>query len=269
MKERLLAAAVGLIPVLGAILFGGVLGVQIIVFIALLIGLDEYARMAVPSRPRETSAALCLTGGAIYALLQWGDLRVALAVLALSAAGLMTAAMIRVPDTDEGAKVALRLVAGLVYVPVLFSFLPALRELDPGSAGVAWVFLVLVITWFGDTGAYFAGRFLGKHKLFERVSPKKTWEGAIGGMVAAVGGAILVTQLGLPKVGLHHAIILGVVVDAIGIVGDLVESMLKRAFGVKDSGWIMPGHGGILDRVDALLFTAPAVWLYARVFDLG
>jgi phosphatidate cytidylyltransferase len=128
---------------------------------------------------------------------------------------------------------------------------------------------VRVITWFGDTGAYFAGRFLGKHKLFERVSPKKTWEGAIGGMVAAVGGAVLVTQLGLPKVGVHHAIILGVVVDAIGIVGDLVESMLKRAFGVKDSGWIMPGHGGILDRVDALLFTAPAVWLYARAFDLG
>ena len=92
---------------------------------------------------------------------------------------------------------------------------------------------------------------------------------AIGGMLAAVGGAVLVTQLGLPKVGLHHAIILGVVVDAIGIVGDLVESMLKRAFGVKDSGWIMPGHGGILDRVDALLFTAPAVWLYARAFDLG
>lgn len=269
MKERLIAALVGLVPVLAAILYGGVLGVQIIVFVALLIGLDEYARMAVPGRPREASAALCLSGGATYALLQWGELEVALAVLGLSSAALMTAAMVRISDTDEGAKVALRLVAGMVYVPVLFSFLPSLRAIDPGTEGIAWVFLVLVITWFGDTGAYFAGRFLGKHKLFERVSPKKTWEGAIGGMLAAVVGAVFITHNWLPKVGVHHAIALGVVVDAIGIVGDLVESMLKRAFGVKDSGWIMPGHGGILDRVDALLFTAPAVWLYVRIFDLG
>lgn len=264
MKERLIAAAVGLVPVLGAILFGGVMGVQIIVFIALLIGLDEYARMAVPNYARLASAALALVGGSFYALLQWGsDPVLALGVLAVGGAMLMTAAMLRVPDTDEGAKVAVRLIGGLVYVPVMFSFLPFLRMLE---GGVAWVFLVLVITWFGDTGAYFAGRSFGKHKLFERVSPKKTWEGAAGGMVASVLGALLVKWLGLPYVDWHHAVILGVLADAIGIVGDLVESMLKRAYGVKDSGWIMPGHGGILDRVDALLFTAPAIWLYARLF---
>lgn len=264
MKERLIAAAVGLVPVLGAILFGGVLGVQIIVFIALLIGLDEYARMAVPNYARLAFGALALVGGGFYSLLQWGDDPVlALAVLAVGGAMMMTGAMLRVPDTDEGAKVAVRLIGGLVYVPVMFSFLPFLRMLE---GGVAWVFLVLVITWFGDTGAYFAGRAFGKHKLFERVSPKKTWEGAAGGMVASVLGALLVKWIGLPGVAWHHAVILGVLADAIGIVGDLVESMLKRAYGVKDSGWIMPGHGGILDRVDALLFTAPAIWLYARLF---
>jgi phosphatidate cytidylyltransferase len=220
--------------------------------------------MAVPNYARLASAALALVGGSFYALLQWGsDPVLALGVLAVGGAMLMTAAMLRVPDTDEGAKVAVRLIGGLVYVPVMFSFLPFLRMLE---GGVAWVFLVLVITWFGDTGAYFAGRAFGKHKLFERVSPKKTWEGAAGGMVASVLGALLVKWLGLPYVDWHHAVILGVLADAIGIVGDLVESMLKRAYGVKDSGWIMPGHGGILDRVDALLFTAPAIWLYARLF---
>ena len=101
------------------------------------------------------------------------------------------------------------------------------------------------------------------------MSPKKTWEGAIGGAALAVVGACVVKGIGLPNVGWGHAIALGIIIDAGGVVGDLVESMLKRSFGVKDSGWIMPGHGGILDRVDSLLFTAPLTWVYATVFGLG
>ena len=125
----------------------------------------------------------------------------------------------------------------------------------------------MAVTWLGDTGAYFAGRFLGKRKLYEKISPKKTWEGAIGGAVTATLGVCAVKAIAMEfdaLVGLAwwECVLIGVVVDAIGVCGDLVESMLKRSFGVKDSGWIMPGHGGLLDRVDALLLTGPALWLY-------
>ena len=121
---------------------------------------------------------------------------------------------------------------------------------------------LLAATWLGDTGAYFAGRFFGRTKLFERISPKKTWEGAIGGLVvSSLGAAAIARATGLPF-GLLEAILLAAVLDIAGVVGDLAESMLKRAWGVKDSGWIMPGHGGILDRIDSLLFTAPLLWAW-------
>lgn len=116
------------------------------------------------------------------------------------------------------------------------------------------------MTWLGDTGAYFAGRFAGKTPLFPRVSPKKTREGVVGGVFASVIGACIVKQVGGVDIGWGPLVALAVVLDLAGVVGDLAESLLKRAWGVKDSGWIMPGHGGILDRVDALLFTAPLLW---------
>jgi len=121
---------------------------------------------------------------------------------------------------------------------------------------------VLVVVWAGDTGAYFAGRFLGKHKLYEAVSPKKTIEGAIGGLAAAVLGAIVGHYFYLRSLPLVHAIVLAVLAGGLGQAGDLSESMIKRSFNVKDSGGIVPGHGGILDRVDALMVTASFTYVY-------
>jgi phosphatidate cytidylyltransferase len=149
---------------------------------------------------------------------------------------------------------------------VLCAFLPLISRFD---GGLAWIALILSVTWAGDTGAYFSGRALGKTKLFERVSPKKTWEGFAGGFVGSIVGALIVQRLGLPNLPVMHAVILGGLLNVFGVVGDLVESMLKRAYGVKDSGWIMPGHGGILDRVDSILFTAPVAWIYATLLQLG
>ena len=106
------------------------------------------------------------------------------------------------------------------------------------------------------------GRAFGKHKLFERISPKKTWEGAIGGLVFSVAFGGLVKFLALPEVPWVHALVVAALIDIAGVLGDLVESMFKRSFGVKDSGRIMPGHGGILDRIDSLLFSAPVAWAY-------
>jgi phosphatidate cytidylyltransferase len=121
----------------------------------------------------------------------------------------------------------------------------------------------MFLSWLADTGGYFAGRAFGKRKLYEKVSPKKTVEGAIGGLLGATAGAVFTSLVLLPELPVAHAVALGLVGGALGQMGDLTESLVKRATGVKDSGSIVPGHGGILDRIDALFFTSAITWLYA------
>ncbi len=132
--------------------------------------------------------------------------------------------------------------------------------------GFPWVILAFVVTWANDTLAFFAGRLLGRHKLFPRISPKKTWEGFVGGAVGSIGGAFVVRALLLPWLPLGACWAVGLGGALLAPVGDLVESMLKRSAGVKDSGRILPGHGGLLDRIDALLFVGP--WVYAVAMAL-
>lgn len=132
---------------------------------------------------------------------------------------------------------------------------------------VAWVIMAFVVTWANDTCAYFAGHAFGRHRLFERISPKKTWEGFAGGLAGSVAGALLVRWLLLPQaLGAGPAVVVGLGAAVLGPLGDLAESMLKRAAGVKDSGRTIPGHGGLLDRIDALLFVAPWIHLCGDLF---
>lgn len=138
--------------------------------------------------------------------------------------------------------------------------LAALRLLP--NDGAWWVVVALVITWGNDTSAYFAGRFLGKHKLYPEVSPNKTWEGFFGGFAGAIGFLFLQRAFFFPGLTVIDCLVLGTLGSLLGPAGDLCESMLKRAYGVKDSGKIIPGHGGMLDRIDALIFNAPMVFLY-------
>ncbi len=131
--------------------------------------------------------------------------------------------------------------------------------------GVGWVILAFVVTWANDTFAYFAGHALGRHRMLERISPKKTWEGFAGGAVGSVVGA-LVTRWILPELEVltpAQMVVVGIGGAILGPLGDLCESLVKRAAGVKDSGRIIPGHGGLLDRIDALLFVAPWVYVWA------
>ncbi len=139
--------------------------------------------------------------------------------------------------------------------------LMALRLLPDGGM---WVVAALVITWGNDTLAYFAGRFLGKHKLYPEVSPNKTWEGFAGGFVGAIGFLFIQRAFFFQSMTVIDCLVLGTLASFLGPAGDLCESMLKRAYGVKDSGKIIPGHGGMLDRIDALIFNAPMVLLYVQ-----
>ncbi len=167
--------------------------------------------------------------------------------------------------------------AGAYYVGGLLSSYLLLRQLDMPlqngwlafagiPPGAAWVFFTLAITWLQDTGAFFVGRKLGRTQMAPILSPKKSWEGFFGGMTAAIATALFcVPLLGLP-ITLWQAAILGVVAGIFGPLGDLAESLIKRQVGVKDSGFIIPGHGGILDRIDSILFTGPVVYYFIVLF---
>jgi phosphatidate cytidylyltransferase len=158
------------------------------------------------------------------------------------------------------------LMGGPIYVAGTLTTIVLLHR-ETGDHGGAWVLLCMFYAFLSDTGAYFAGRTFGKHKLYPKLSPKKTIEGSIGGIVAATAGGIILQQTMLKGVfPLTHAIALGVFATALGQAGDLFESLLKRSCGVKDSGNIMPGHGGLLDRSDALMFTGATTYFYVSWF---
>ncbi|MEI8307453.1 MAG: phosphatidate cytidylyltransferase [Chloroflexales bacterium] len=145
---------------------------------------------------------------------------------------------------------------GQIHTPLHGGWL-TLLHIPPGTS---WIFLVLAVTWLQDTAAFFVGRAIGRHKMAPILSPKKSWEGAVGGFVASALSAMLaVAILGLP-ISYTAAVLIGATAGVVGPLGDLVESLIKRQIGIKDSGQLIPGHGGILDRIDSLLFTAPVIY---------
>jgi phosphatidate cytidylyltransferase len=151
---------------------------------------------------------------------------------------------------------------GAAYLGSLGGSVAALRLLHPDTDGAWRLVLLLAIVMGSDTAAFFAGNAIGRHKLAPGISPGKTIEGAVGALLGGVAAAAIVRSLGLPSLPMAHALLLGLAVSVLGIAGDLVESLLKRWAGVKDSGALFPGHGGMLDRLDSVLFGAPVLYYY-------
>ena len=158
------------------------------------------------------------------------------------------------------------LMAGFLFSSVGLAALSALRA---GANGVAWTAIVLVATSANDTAAYFGGRALGRNKLWPAVSPQKTWEGLVAGFVGGIL-ALLIMRPWLPRyVGADACVALGTLVGVLAPLGDLCKSMLKRAYHVKDTGHLLPGHGGLLDRIDGVRFVAPVIWLVRAILFPG
>ena len=149
----------------------------------------------------------------------------------------------------------------VLYIPVMLSFAVLIRD---GADGMLWFFMVLGVVFAGDTGAFYAGSYLGRHKLCPSVSPGKTIEGAIGGLLSNVLAGSLIKIIFLPRLELGPAILFFLCLGAAGQIGDLFESEFKRVAGIKDSGNILPGHGGVLDRIDALLFALPVAYFFKK-----
>jgi phosphatidate cytidylyltransferase len=151
---------------------------------------------------------------------------------------------------------------GIAYVALLFGLQVSIRI---GPDGRQWLVFLYFIIWASDIGAYSIGIPFGKHRLYEKISPKKSLEGLAGALVASAGMALLCQWWFMPPIGTGAVIGIALALAAAGTIGDLVESLFKRAAGVKDSGTIIPGHGGILDRMDSMLFAAPVLYYYLRM----
>lgn len=266
LAQRLLAALVA-IPLLLALLYAGpAWGWFALVSAAAVVGSLELYGMTHPNDRFSQAACTLITIGFMLAVWFFGhDARVLLAILLALPLLSMFLVLVRLGDVRSA---ALRVTAGAFGPAYVGGGLvaTALLRRDGGADGPSFVVLALVLSWFSDAGAYFAGRFLGKHKLYEAVSPKKTIEGALGGLLAGCAGAVVMQLFFLKSMPIVHAVLLAIGAGALGQAGDLGESLLKRSVGVKDSGGIVPGHGGILDRVDALLITSVLLYFYILFF---
>jgi phosphatidate cytidylyltransferase len=151
-------------------------------------------------------------------------------------------------------------VMATLYVGMLGGSLIRLRGDFP--VGPKLIFFLLIVVWTGDAGAYYTGKAFGRHKLSPRISPKKTVEGLVGGITTSIIAAIVIHFTFFPEFPLVHAVIAGVILSACGVIGDLAESLWKRSADVKDSGTLIPGHGGFLDRFDSIYFTAPILYMH-------
>jgi phosphatidate cytidylyltransferase len=259
MIVRIVAALVGLAVLVPAIVFGGRLAVHIIVPVAIVLCVFEYARMAFGER--WSSAMLVLLPGVVlpYAAALYAPQH-AWVVWGLVVVGASTRVVLRPgPSLDVAYSDLGRYAFGMAWIGLLV-FLAMLRDLPDG---LGWVFFALGGAWLSDTGAYFSGVLLGKTPLHPALSPKKTVEGFIGGLATTVLGLGVIAWWGVPSLGWLDVVVFGSLVGALGVVGDLAESLVKRAVNVKDAGTLMPGHGGLLDRIDSLLFVAPALYGYA------
>jgi phosphatidate cytidylyltransferase len=270
--RRVAVAGVGIPLGVGILYMGGWILAAVVILLSTLGTLEVY-RLAVergwrPFRWAGVAASVALIVAAALAgsFVAWAPW--ALGLFLLLAFGSLAGAVFRRGPDGDPLLAAGTTVIGVAYAGIPLAFAIFLRELPgdpasgPGWTGAYLAMFPLVVTWMGDSAAYFTGKHLGSRKLLPSVSPKKTIEGGVGGLVGATLGAMAFAALFLgpdaaTMLPLMAAALLGAVIGAVAQVGDLAESVLKREAGVKDSGTILPGHGGVLDRFDAIYFTLP------------
>ena len=285
MRQRAISAVgVAIVGIVPALLGGPVFAATIAILC--LIGVREYSALAARIGAEPSPADYLVVVAAAVAALAHGGAEAVLGVVALALGLPLVLAILR--SEQKGAFLSWGLnAAGALYLGVPVFAAVSIREIhgttdarwlnrladalaftwNSAPRGLAWLLIVVLATWMNDTFAYVVGRAIGRHLLIPRVSPKKTVEGLVGGLVAAaVTGAVGVAVFGL-GVNVLIGVAVGLVLGIVGVFGDLAESVFKRQAGVKDSGTLIPGHGGILDRLDALLFTFTAGWFLATLVD--
>lgn len=266
MIVRILAAVVALLVLVPILAFGGELGVALLVPLVGLICANEYVGMAFPKRRMAMASLITVSAGAMYASLLYGGgysasipATFGLVIMLLQIASLFDRAREGVEGRTEDLG---RLFTGVFWLTLLV-FVPLLRQV-----GLVWLVMALCIAWSSDTGAYFSGRLFGKRKLYVLISPNKTWEGVFGGLATCIATVMFMNMYFQLNMEWYVCVVVAVLCGSLSVVGDLLESLMKRSYGVKDSGRIMPGHGGLLDRVDSLLFVCPALYTCIHLFQV-
>ncbi len=263
LKTRVIVAVI-FAPLLAVLVWLGGYWLGALCLAIALTGLWEYLRLTLGSQ-EAYAKAFAFAAGALVCIstLGWrysvplGTLWPVVTVV------LLLSALVRPEPIDASIRRTALMFLGVAYCCGLVPYLSLLRNLD---GGLGFAVGALFCTWASDTGAYFAGRALGRHKLYPKISPSKTVEGLLGGLVAAVLVAIGVRHFFALPISIVDAVAIGTIAALLGTAGDLCESMLKRSVGAKDSSALIPGHGGVLDRFDAVMFVAPAIYFYVAFF---
>lgn len=230
-----------------------------------VIGITEFYRMAMPTRKLECWLA-ALTGSTLVFIPLVHDDKLLITCIGLLFIVFSLLFLFRIRTIEKAASEVAFAVLAFLYIPFLLMHLVQLHQT---TFGVQWVLVIMLIVMTNDSAAYYSGSAFGKHRLYPLVSPKKSVEGAIGGLVGSLGGTMVAKFTFFSQLTYGDVILTALVVGMVGQAGDLFESLLKRSFGVKDSGTIIPGHGGVLDRMDSILFAAPITYYYVLFFFRG
>jgi phosphatidate cytidylyltransferase len=269
--KRILTAVIVLPFLIVSILFASFWWVFVLLAAAaMVLGLWEFYLLAKKLQLKPDPGAGFLAGATIITISLQNDPAVTLLlvqfVIIVLTAGTLIAATVRGAPFDKMIASAGATILGVLYIPLLGSHLVSLRTGFNQLLSAHLLSFFFLVLMGGDTGAYYVGRALGKHKLAPSISPGKTWEGAVGGLVAALAMATLAHFWFFRELPLKYTLPLAALMTVVGIFGDLAESALKRGAGAKDAANILPGHGGILDRLDSLLFNAPLIYYFARFY---
>jgi phosphatidate cytidylyltransferase len=268
LQKRVITGVFGAAALIALIVFGGTIGMAFVAAILALGMVYEFVEITyiLPDKPEKRIMLLGVTW--LVAFINFWVPRAEYelllgAFLALFGYFLFTADRHPGPELGQHFKELMYAIFGVLYLAFIPLFFVLLRE---GPNGLDWTILFFLIVWAGDTGAYFTGKKLGRRKLYEAISPKKTIEGGIGGWASGVAIAIIYKLLIFHALSWGAAVVIPIVVGPVAQVGDLCESFLKRAFDKKDSGSILPGHGGFLDRFDGVVFSLPIMYGCTRLF---
>jgi phosphatidate cytidylyltransferase len=256
-KKKIWIGASIVPPLILMIVWGPAFTLPLMVLVATFLGLREFYSLALPSSKR-TERFVAIGLGLIFAaLLGCGNLGITplflvLLLLILSVLFMGTSQNLASAITSIGTSLF-----GILYIGFLLSYVSLVRNLPNGKA---WALFLILTVWAGDIFAFSGGSLFGKHKLYPKVSPKKSYEGLVGGIIGSILIAWVFSLLFLPRLGSGSCILLAIGIGILGQIGDFTESMLKRSAQVKDSGNLIPGHGGMLDRLDSFLFSSPFLY---------
>lgn len=268
LSKRVTTGVIGGVLLILLVIFGDQIGVSLLAAVISIAMIYEFCEMAF-SLPDKTSKRNVLMGIAwLVAFINYWAPRMEYSLLLTVFLGLFIY-FLYAADRHAGLSLQTHLqelaysVFGCIYLIFFMLFLPLIRGYPYGAY---WTILFLAVIWASDTGAYFIGKRYGKRKLYELISPKKTVEGALGGLASAVVVGIIYKILFFHAMSLGTAILLPLILGITSQIGDLSESLVKRAFGKKDSGSLLPGHGGVLDRFDGVVFSLPIMYGCIRLF---